>query len=199
MKRLASIVLGVVIILGAIRAYVLHRDSFPTPTDAVNDFITRITIKSHSPQKIVSLNIVSSTPFGREGNEQLLLFQANDRGLQTHIAGYATLKKSLFGWSVDNFQMVGRSPLPDDVMAGLDWSDSGNIPIVYGQVFLVDAASVEAVFTDPNQEDVTISADIPKGNFAVFGTPNSELTMLKILDGNGNVLKKRTRDELQNG
>jgi len=46
-------------------------------------------------------------------------------------------QESLFGWSVDNFQMVGRSPLPDDVMAGLDWSDSGNIPIVYGQVFLL--------------------------------------------------------------
>jgi len=52
MKRLASIILGVVIILGAIRAYVLYRDSSPTPTDAVNDYITRITVISNSPQKI---------------------------------------------------------------------------------------------------------------------------------------------------
>ena len=97
MKRLASLILAVVIILGAIRSYVLYRDSFPTPTDALNDHITRITTGSHSPQKIESLDIVSSTPTNRGSNEPLLLFQANDTGLQTHIAGYATIKKSLFG------------------------------------------------------------------------------------------------------
>ena len=197
MKRFALTILGVAIVLGTIRAYVLFRDSFPTPTDAVNNFITRITIKSHSPQKIESLNVVSSTPFDRESNEQLLLFQANDRGLQTHVAGYATVKKSLFGWYINNFQMTGKFPLPNDVMAGLDWSD--NIPIVYGQVFLADVASVEVVFSDPNQGTVTISADIAKGNFAVFGAPYSELTVLKLLDSNGNILKQLTRDELQNG
>ena len=197
MKRFALTIFGVVMILGAIRAYVLYRDSFPTPTDAVNDFIFRITIKSHSPQKIESLNVVSSMPSNRESNEQLLLFQANDQGLQTHVTGYATVKKSLFGWHVDNFQMTGKSPLPNDVMAGLDWSDT--IPIVYGQVFLADVASVEVVFSDPNQGTVTVSADIAKGNFAVFGTPYSELTVLKLLDSNGNILKQLTRDELQNG
>ncbi len=191
MKRLASLILGVVIILGGIRAYVLYRDSFPTPTDAVNDHITRITIKSHSPQKIESLTIVSTTPSNREGNEQVLLFQANDRGLQTRIAGYATVKKSLFGWYIDQFQMTGKSPLPEDVMAGFGG------PIVYGQVFLAEAAGLEAVFSDPNQGNVTISTDLPKGSFAVFGPPNSEFTILKILDVNGNVLKRLTRDELQ--
>ena len=84
MKRLASIVIGMVIVLGAIRSYVLYRDAFPTPTDAVNDFITRITIKTRSPQKIESLNVVSSTPSNTEGNEQLLLFQAYDRGLHSY-------------------------------------------------------------------------------------------------------------------
>ena len=44
--------------------------------------------------------------------------------------------------------MVGKSPLPDDVMVGFDRSDS--IPIVYEQVLLADVASVEAVFSDPN-------------------------------------------------
>src|SRR5215212_10101793 len=94
MKRLASLVLGVVIMLGAIRSYVLYRDSFPTPAATLNDFITRITVKSHSPQKLASLDLVSSKPTGRENNEQLLLFQADDRGLQTHIAGYATTSKA---------------------------------------------------------------------------------------------------------
>lgn len=115
----------------------------------------------------------------------------------THIAGYATVKKSLFGWSVDNFQMTGKSPLPSDAMVGLDRSDRG--PIVYGQVFLADAASIEAIFSDPNQGNVTISVDLPQGSFAVFGTPYSELTELKILDYNGNVLKQLRGDELSEG
>lgn len=195
MKRLALVILGVVITLGGILTYRLYQDSSPTPSDAVNNYITRIT--NNSPQKIESLNVVSSTPANREGNEQILLFQANDRGLETHIAGYATIKKSIFGWYVDNFQMTGKSPLPSDAMVGLDRSERG--PVVYGQVFLAGATSVKAVFSDPNQGDVTISAEIPRGNFAVFGTPYSELTELKILDGNGRVLKQLTRDELPDG
>ena len=195
MKRLATVVWGTVIIVGAMSFYRLYQDSSATPSDALKDYITRIT--SESPQKIESLNIVSSTQSNQRGNQQLILFQANDRGLQTHIVGYATIKKSIFGWYVDNFQMTGRSPLPTDVLAGFDWSESR--PIVYGQVFLADAASVEAVFSDPNQGDLTITTDLPQGNFAVFGTPYSELTMLKILDGNGIVLKKLTRDELYDG
>ena len=196
MKRLASIILGGVIILGAIQSCRLYLDSSSTPLDAVNNYITRITTKSHSPQKIESLNVVSSAPSNTEANEQLLLFQAYDRGLQSHIAGYATIKKSPFGWYVANFQMTGKSPLPSDAMVGIDWSEHG--PVLYGQVFLANADSIEAVLSDPNQGDLTLSADIPKGSFAVFGTPNSEFTMLKILDVNGNVLKQLTNDELQN-
>ena len=196
MKRFASMILGVAILLGAIRAYRLYQNSSPTPSEAVTDYITHIAQVSHSPQKIESLKVVSSTSSNNAANEQVLLFQAKDRGLQTHISGYATVQKSLFGWYVDNFQMTGKSPLPSDAMVGMDWSERG--PIIYGQVFLADAARIEAVFSDPNQENVTISAGIPKGNFAVFGTPNSEFTMLKILDVNGNVLKQLTNDELQN-
>ncbi len=194
MKRLASIIVGVLIVFGAISLYRLYRDSSPTPPEAVDNYITRIT--SNSPQEIESLNVVSSTPSNQEGSEQVLLFQANDRGLQTHIVGYATIKKSLFGWYVDNFQMVGKSPLPDDVMVGFDRSDS--VPIVYGQVLLADVASVEAVFSDPNQGEITTSAYIAQGNFAIFGTPYSELTVLNLLDSSGKVLKQLTRDELQN-
>ena len=193
MKRLASIVLGVVIILGAIRSYRLYQDSSPTPTDAVKDYIARIT--SDSPRKIESLDVVSQS--SRPGNEQILLFQAYDRGFQTHVVGYTTIRRSLFGWYVDNFQMTSRSPLPDDVMVGFDGSE--NIPIVYGQVFIADAASVEAIFSDPNQGEITISADLAKGSFVVFGTPHSELTELKVLDGNGDVLKQFTRAELDDG
>jgi len=64
--------------------------------------------------------------------------------------------------------MTGKSPLPSDAMVGLDRSDRG--PIVYGQVFVAGATSIEAVFSDPNQGDVTISADLPQGSFAIFGT-----------------------------
>ncbi len=197
MKRLVLIVLGVVIVFGAIRAYRLYQDSAPTPLNAVNNYITRITIESHSPQKIEALNIVSATPFNKEHNEQLLLFQAYDYGMQIHIAGYATIKQSLFGWHVDKFQSTGKFPLPEDVMVGLDWSD--NIPVIYGQVLLANVTRVEAAFNDPNQGELVISTNTSQGNFAIFGTPHSDLTTLKLLDNSGNILKQLTRDELQSG
>jgi hypothetical protein len=148
MKRLALVILGVVIILGAIRSYRLYQDSSPTPNDAVKDYIVRIT--SNSPRKIASLKVVSQS--SRPGNEQILLFQAYDHRFQTHVVGYTIIKKSVFGWYVDNFQMTSKSPLPTDVMAGVNGSES--IPIVYGQVFVADAASVEAIFSDPNQGNI---------------------------------------------
>ena len=82
-------------------------------------------------------------------------------------------------------------------MASLDWSDGA--PVIFGQVFLPRAASVEAMFSDPNKGNVTISAEIPKGNFVLFGSRYSELITFKILDGNDNVLKQFTGDEIQNG
>lgn len=53
MKRLATIVWGTVMIVGAMSLYRLYQDSSPTPRNAVTDYITRIT--SESPQKIESL------------------------------------------------------------------------------------------------------------------------------------------------
>jgi hypothetical protein len=195
MKRLALIILGLVIIFGAINLYRLYQDSSPTPNDAVSDYAIRIT--SNTPQKIKSVTVVSSMKSDSKGIEQTLLFRANEQGSQIHIAGYAIVRKNLFGWYVVKLQMTGKSPLPNDVMASLDWSDGA--PVIYGQVFLANAAKVEAVFSDPNKGNVAISAEIPAGVFVLFGPQYNELTQFKILDVNGNVIKQFTRDELQNG
>jgi hypothetical protein len=195
MKRLASIILGLVIIFGAISLYLRYQDSSPTPYGAISDYAIRVT--SNAPQKVESVTIVSSTQSDSQGNEQTLLFRANEQGSQIHIAGYAIIRKSLFGWYVVKLQMTGKSPLSNDVMASLDWSDG--IPVIYGQVFLANAAKVEAVFSDPNKGNIAISAEIPAGNFVLFGSQYSELTQFKILDVNGKVIKQFTRDELQNG
>ncbi len=193
MKRLALIVLELVVIFGTIRFYRLYQDSSPTPNDAVSTYILNVT--SDTPRKVESITVVSSIQSGRQGNKQTLLFRANEQGSQIHVAGYAIVRKSLFGWYVEKLQMVGKSPLPDDVMASLDWSDGA--PVIFGQVFLARAASVEATFSHPNKGNVTISAEIPEGNFVLFGSRYSELITFKILDVNGNVLKQFTGDELQ--
>jgi hypothetical protein len=197
MKRLAFAILGLVVAFGSIRFYHIFQYSSSTPNGAVSNYILRVAIASDSPQKVESITVVSAIPLDRRVNQQMLLFQAREKGSQIHIAGYAIVRKSLFGWSVEKLQMVGRSPLPDDVMASLDWSDGA--PVIFGQVFLVHAGSVEAVFSDPNKGNVTISAEIPEGNFVLFGSRYSELMMFKILDASGNVLKQFARDEIQNG
>lgn len=91
--------------------------------------------------------------------------------------------------------MVGKSPSPDDLLAKLDWSDGS--PLIFGQVFLVNAASVEAIFSDPNKNQITVSAEIPNGNFVLFGSEYGKLLELNILDSEGNVLQQFTKDELQ--
>lgn len=100
----------------------------------------------------------------------------------------------MFGWYIVKLQMTGKSPLPNDVMANLDLSEGA--PVIYGRVFLDNAASVEAVFSDSNQGNATPSAKIPEGNFVLFGPQYSELTLFKIFDVDGNVLKQFMRDEL---
>jgi hypothetical protein len=197
MKRLAFAILGLVAAFGSIRFYHIYQYSSPTPNDAVSNYILRVEIASDSPQKVASITAVSSIPSGRQRNEQTLLFQAREQGSQIHIAGYAIVRKSLFGWYVEKLQMVGRSPLPDDIMASIDWSDGAQV--IFGQVFLARAASVEAIFSDPNKGNITISAEIPEGNFVLFGSQYSQLRSFKILDANGNVLKQFTGEELQNG
>jgi hypothetical protein len=196
MKRLAFAVLGLVVAFGSIRFYHIYQYSSPTPDEAVSKYILRVAETSNVPQKVESIKVVSSIASDRRVNQQTLPFQAREQGTQIHIAGYAILRKSLFGWYVEKLQMMGRSPLPDDVMASLDWSDGA--PVIFGQVFLARAASVEATFSDPNKGNVTISAEIPEGNFVLFGSQYSELITFKILDVNGNVVKEFTREELQN-
>lgn len=191
MKRLALIVLELVIILGAVRFYQLYRWSSPTQDDAVSDYVDRVT--KDTPQKIRALTIVSAI---ESGNQQIMLFRARDEGLQVPIAGYAILSRSLFGWHVEQLQMTGKSPLPEDMMISLDLSDHG--AVIYGQVFLPHAAKVEAIFTDTDQGQIMTDAEIPFGNFVLFGSQYSELLEFKILDANGNVLKQFTQDELQN-
>ncbi len=197
MKRLAFAILGLVVAFGSIRFYHVYQYSSPTPDEAVSNYILRVAIASDSPQKVESIKVVSAIASDRRVGQQTLLFQAREQGSQIHIAGYVILKKSLFGWYVEKLQMVGRSLLPDDVMASLDWSEGA--PVIFGQVFLARAASVEAIFSDPNKGSVTTSAEIPEGNFVLFGPRYGELIMFKILDMNGNVLKKFTAEELQNG
>jgi hypothetical protein len=197
MKRLAFAVLGLVVAFGSIRFYHIYQYSSLTPDEAVSNYILRVAIASDSPQKVESIKVVSALASDRGVHQQTLLFQARERDSRIHIAGYAIVRKSLFGWYAEKLQMVGRSPLPEDVMASLDWSDGA--PVIFGQVFLARAASVEAVFSDPHKGNVTTSAEIPEGNFVLFGSQYSELMMFKILDANGNVLKQFTGDELQNG
>jgi hypothetical protein len=197
MKRLGFAILGLVVAFGSIRFYHIYQYSSPTPNGAVGNYILHVAIASHSPQKVESIKVVSTIASDRGVRQQTLLFQAREQGSQIHIAGYAIVRKSLFGWYVEKLQMMGRSPLPDDIMASLDWSDRA--PVIFGQVFLARAASVEAAFSDPNKGNVTISAEIPAGNFVLFGSQYSELVTFKILDVNGNVLKQFTGDELQNG
>jgi len=194
MKRLALIVLELVVIFGGIRFYRLYRYSSPTQAGAISDYIHRVT--KNTPREVESLTVVSSTQSGERGSQQILLFRAYDESFPGHIAGYAVISKSLFGWHVEQLQMAGKSPLPEDVMASLDWSERG--PVIYGQVFLPNAGKVEAIFTDPTHGQVMMDAEIPSGNFALFGSPYAELLEFKILDVNGNVLKQFTKDELQN-
>ena len=196
MKRLAFAILGLVVAFGSIRFYHIYQYSSPTPDEALSNYILRVAIASDSPQEVESIKVVAAITSDRWVSEQTLLFQAREQGSQIHIAGYAILRKSLFGWYVEKLQMMGRSPLPNDIMASLDSSDGAQV--IFGQVFLARAASVEATFSDPNKGNETISAEIPDGNFVLFGSRYSELITFKILDVNGNILKQFTGDELQN-
>jgi len=193
-KRIVWIVLGILAIIATISLYRLYMNSSPTPDEAVSQYITRIT--KNTPQKMESVDVISSTYSDREDNEQTLLFRANQRDSQTHFAGYALVRSGPFGWYVRKLQMVGTSSLPEDVLVDLDQSDGS--PIIYGQVFLESATGVEAIFNDPNKGNVTISAEIPNDNFVLFGSPYSELVIFKILDANGDVINQFTSDEMQN-
>jgi len=194
MKRFILVVIGLVVILGGIVQYRRYQDSFPNPNAAVSGHISRVT--KNTPGELENFTVVSTTPLDGNNNELVLLFRASGKGTDVHIAGYAIVKKSLFGWYVEKFQTVGRSPLPGNLMVGLDWS--AGTRAVFGQVFLANAASVEAIFTDPRKGQITVSAEIPNGNFVLFYSQFGELLEFKILDSKGNVLKQYTKDELRN-
>lgn len=194
MKRFALTVLGFVIVFGLISFFRIYQDSSPTPDEAVNNYIARVT--KNAPRKVESITVVSAVPTDIQGNEPIILFRAIEQDSQTHNAGYAITKKNLFGWYVEKLQMVSRSPLPDDIMVNLDGSDGRQV--IYGEVFLVNAASVEAIFSDPAKGQIIVSSEIPNGIFVLYGAHHGELIVFKMLDSNGNVLKQFTKDELQN-
>ena len=194
MKRFILVVIGLVVILGGIVQYRRYQDSFPNPNAAVSGHISRVT--KNTPGELENFTVVSTTPLDGNNNELVLLFRASGKGTDVHIAGYAIVKKSLFGWYVEKFQMIGRSPRPDGLIVGLSWSAGSKA--VFGQVFLANATRVEAIFSDPSKGQITSSTEIPNGNFVLFYSQFSELLEFKILDSKGNVLKQFTKEELQN-
>ena len=194
MKRLVLVLLGLVIVFGTINLYRLYQDSSSTPDDAVSKYISRVT--QNTPHTVESVTVVSTTPFGETDSALVLLFRAAEQSTNIHVAGYAIVKKTLFGWSVDKLQMTGKSPLPDDILANLDWTDSG--PVIYGQAFLADITTIQAVFADPNTGQMQVSTPVPVGNFVLFGPRYGELMEVRLLDDTGNVLKRFTREALQN-
>jgi len=195
MKRFVLVLLEIVVILGAIVLYRQYQDSFPNPNDAVIGHISPIA--KNTPGEVENIKVVSTTPLAGNDNELVLLFRASRKSTSDHIAGYAIVKKSLFGWYVEKFQMIGRSPRPDGLIVGLSWSAGSKA--VFGQVFLANATRVEAIFSDPSKGQITSSTEIPNGNFVLFYSQFSELLEFKILDSKGNVLKQFTKEELQNG
>lgn len=193
MKRFALTILGFVIVFGVINFFRIYQDSSPTPNEAVNNYIARVT--KNAPSKVEAIAAVSPVPTNTQGSELTILFHATEQDSQIHIAGFAIVRKSLLGWYVEKLQMVGKSPLPNDIMVTLDWSDGSQV--IYGQVFLANATSVEAIFSDSIRGQIAVNTEIPSGSFVLFGSRYGELLEFKILDSKGNVLKQFTKYELQ--
>jgi hypothetical protein len=195
LKRFALFLLGLVVIFGVIVLYHQYQDSFLNPNDAVSEHISRIT--NNTPGEVENFTIVSSTPRDGNNSELVLLFRASGKGSDIHIAGYAIVKKSLFGWHVEYSQMAGKSPLPDDILVNSSSTDHGQV--IFGQVFLANASTIEAVFLDPNSGQNIVQEEIPTGNFVLFGPQYGDLLEIRLLDHDGNILKRFTHDELQSG
>ena len=100
MKRLAFAILGLVAAFGSIRFYYIYQYSSPTPDEAVSNYILHVATASDSPRKVEAITVVSAIASDRRVSEQTLLFQAREKATQIHIAGYAIVRKSLFGWYV---------------------------------------------------------------------------------------------------
>jgi hypothetical protein len=194
MKRLAAIVLSLMVVFGAINSFRIYQDSSPTPYQAVSDYIARVT--KNSPRKVESIAVISTTESSEKENVLTILFRATEQDPNIHMVGYAITKKTIFGWYVESLQMTGKSPRPDDVLVNLDWFDDKQV--IFGQVFLANAASVEAIFNDSIKGQIIVASEIPSGIFVLFGSQYEELLEFKILDSKGSVLKQFTKDELQN-
>lgn len=190
MKRLNTIVLSFIVVLGTIRSFHIYQISAPTPEQAVSKYIAHIT--KGSPMEGETITVVSMQPASERKNVLTVLFRATGKDPNMSKVGYALTKKTLLGWYVEGSQTYGIAPRPEDVMVRLDQYEQK--PVIYGQVFLDNAARVEAVFDDQG----TVTSEIPGGNFALFGSPYQEVLEFKILDSSGRILKQLTKDELLN-
>ncbi len=192
MKRLLFTILAVVLTLGLVASCQLYRDSAPTPDGVVKRYISRIT--ENTPHKVESIEVVSSNTYqdGHQGG--LLLFRATEAETGIHMTGYAILQPTVYGWHVQKLQMTGKSPLPQDILAELDWSEGK--PVLFGEVLLADASSIEAVFDDPNAGRVVIQEETLVGNFMLPGPRYGQLLEVRLLDSKGNTLRRLTAREL---
>jgi hypothetical protein len=193
MNYFKATVLSFIVVLGAIYSFHIYQISAPTPNQAVGKYWARVT--KDSPRKLKTITVVSTKPTRESENVLTVLFRATEPDPAIHIVGYAVTRKTIFGWYVESSQTYGKSPQPEDVLINLDWVDEK--PVIYGQVYLANAARVEATFSDLGNGPTTVASEIPSGNFVLFGSQYQELLEFQILDSKGHVLKKFTKDELQ--
>ena len=194
MKYFVATVLSFIVVFGAIKYFNIYKISAPTPDQAVSKYYAHIT--KGSPREGETITVVSTKPTSKNENALTLLFRATGQDQNMSIVGYALTRKTIFGWYVESSQSYGKSPRPEDVIVTLD--QFAQKPVIYGQVFLSNAARVEAVLNDLDDSPITVTSEIPSGNFALFGSQYQELVEFKILDSDGRVLKQFTKDELLN-
>ena len=196
MKYFVATVLSFIIVFGAIRSFHIYQIAAPTPDQAVSKYWTRVT--KDSPRKVETVTVISTQPTNESENAVTMLFRATEieQDPNMYIVGYAVTKKSVLGWYVDSSQTFGKSPQPDDVLVNFDWFDEK--PVIYGLVFLANAARVEAIFSDLGNGPTTVASEITSGGFVLFGSQYQELLEFKIIDSEGRVIKRFTKDELQN-
>ncbi len=186
MKRLLFTILAVELAFGLVAYYQVYRASATTPDGAVQQYIDCIT--QDAPQKIESISVVSNGAAQNSNQDRLLLFRAMEAGTGVHVAGYAILQQTIFGWHVQKLQMTGKLPLPQDILAQLDWSDGR--PVFFGEVLLLGTTSVEAVFDDPNRGRVVLRVETPARNFMLLGPRHGELLEVRLLNSAGKVLRR---------
>lgn len=191
MKYFLATVLSFIIVFGAIQAFHTYQIAAPTPDQAVNKYYAKITWDS--PMEGTTIRVLSLVYIG-PGQVFLAALRANSQDRDMSHVGFALLKKTIFGWSVEDAQLYGKSPRPRDALVRLDQLD--HKPVVYGQVFLAAAARVEVAFSDADKGLLTVASEIPGGNFALLGSEDQELLELRVLDSAGKVLKQFTKDEL---